>query len=34
MSYPNTPFTKQELIPQEETLELLKQKGELFIGIP
>ncbi|MEL4308671.1 alanine dehydrogenase [Joostella sp. CR20] len=34
MSYSSTPFTKQELIPQEETLELLKQKGELFIGIP
>ncbi|MCX2680797.1 alanine dehydrogenase [Galbibacter sp. EGI 63066] len=34
MAYPNTPFTEQELIPQEETLELLKQKGELFIGIP
>ncbi|WP_224482745.1 alanine dehydrogenase [Robertkochia aurantiaca] len=34
MSYPNSPFTKQELIPQEETLEVLKQKGELFIGLP
>lgn len=34
MSYPNSPFSKQELIPQEETLEVLKKKGELFIGIP
>ncbi|WP_224490539.1 alanine dehydrogenase [Robertkochia flava] len=34
MSYPNSPFSKQELIPQEETLEILKKKGELFIGIP
>ncbi|TRZ45220.1 alanine dehydrogenase [Robertkochia solimangrovi] len=34
MSYPSSPFTKQELIPQEETLEILKQKGQLFIGIP
>lgn len=29
-----TPFTKQQLIPQEETLEVFKKKGELFIGIP
>ncbi|MFI2742603.1 alanine dehydrogenase [Zhouia sp. PK063] len=29
-----TPFSKHELIPKEETLEILKQKGELFIGIP
>lgn len=28
------PFSKQQLLPQEETLEILKQKGELFIGIP
>ena len=34
MSYPSSPFSKQELIPQEETLEVLKKKGELFIGIP
>src|SRR5690606_33702626 len=30
----SSPFSKQQLLPQEETLELLKQKGELFIGIP
>ncbi len=29
-----TPFTKHQLIPQEEKLEIIKQKGELFIGIP
>ncbi|NLP58121.1 alanine dehydrogenase [Lutibacter sp. B1] len=29
-----SPFSKQELIPQEETLEIIKQKGELVIGIP
>jgi alanine dehydrogenase len=29
-----TPFTKQQLIPQEEKLELAKHKSELFIGIP
>jgi alanine dehydrogenase len=29
-----SPFTKQQLIPQEETLEILKNKSELFIGIP
>ncbi len=34
MNQPNSPFSKQQLIPQEETLEVLKQKGELFIGIP
>lgn len=34
MDQPSSPFSKQQLIPQEETLELLKQKGELFIGIP
>lgn len=34
MSYPNSPFSKHELIPQEETLEVVKTKGELFIGIP
>ena len=28
------PFSKQQLLPQEETLEVLKQKGELFIGVP
>ncbi|MBU2938612.1 alanine dehydrogenase [Lacinutrix sp. C3R15] len=34
MSKPLSPFTKQQLIPQEETLEVFKQKGNLFIGIP
>lgn len=29
-----SPFTKAQLLPQEETLEIFKQKGELFIGIP
>lgn len=31
---PISPFTKQQLIPQEETLEIQKQKSALFIGIP
>jgi len=29
-----SPFTKAQLLPQEETLEVLRKKGELFIGIP
>ena len=29
-----SPFTKRQLLPQEETLEIYKRKGELFIGIP
>ncbi|WP_298480114.1 alanine dehydrogenase [uncultured Maribacter sp.] len=29
-----SPFSKDQLLPQEETLEILKQKGELFIGLP
>ncbi|RZJ70095.1 alanine dehydrogenase [Flavobacterium sp.] len=29
-----TPFTKQQLLPQEETLEVTPQKSDLFIGIP
>ena len=29
-----SPFSKQQLLPQEEMLEVLKRKGELFIGIP
>lgn len=32
--HPSTPFTKAQLLPQEETLEIARQKGELFIGIP
>lgn len=34
MSQHSSPFSRQQLLPQEETLEILKQKGELFIGIP
>jgi len=34
MSQSLSPFTKQQLLPQEEMLEVLKTKGELFIGIP
>lgn len=29
-----SPFTKEQLMPQEEKLEIAKQKSELFIGIP
>ncbi len=29
-----TPFTKEQLLPQEEKLEIGKRKSELFIGIP
>ena len=29
-----SPFTKEQLLPQEETLEIYKKKGDLFIGIP
>jgi alanine dehydrogenase len=29
-----TPFTAQQLIPQEEKLELTRRKGALFIGVP
>lgn len=29
-----TPFSKKELIPQEETLEVRKHRSQLFIGIP
>ncbi len=34
MAKPKSPFTKAQLLPQEETLEISRQKGELFIGIP
>jgi len=34
MNQPTSPFSKHQLLPQEETLEILRQKGELFIGIP
>jgi alanine dehydrogenase len=29
-----TPFTKQQLLPQEEKLEVYRHKSELFIGVP
>ncbi|MBY8961624.1 alanine dehydrogenase [Flavobacterium coralii] len=29
-----TPFTKQQLLPQEEKLEVERQRGDLFIGLP
>jgi alanine dehydrogenase len=29
-----SPFTKADLLPQEEKLEVLRQKSDLFIGIP
>lgn len=34
MSQQFSPFSKEELIPQEEKLEITNKKGELFIGIP
>lgn len=34
MSEIKSPFTKEQLLPQEETLEIAKQKGELYIGLP
>ena len=34
MSIIITPFTIQQLLPQEEKLEITRQKSELFIGIP
>ncbi len=34
MSITLTPFTKQQLLPQEEKLEIGKHKKELYIGIP
>src|SRR5690625_234033 len=30
----SSPFTHSELLPQEEMLEIQKQKGQLFLGIP
>jgi alanine dehydrogenase len=29
-----SPFTKEQLLPQEETLEIARHKSQLFIGIP
>ncbi|MBG42912.1 MAG: alanine dehydrogenase [Aequorivita sp.] len=34
MTKPKSPFTRAQLLPQEETLEVSRQRGELFIGIP
>ena len=34
MSKHYSPFSKEELIPKEEMLEVKKQKGTLFIGLP
>ncbi|CAM3394074.1 alanine dehydrogenase [Aequorivita lipolytica] len=34
MSKPKSPFTRAQLLPQEETLEISRQRGELYIGIP
>ena len=34
MSISLSPFTKAQLLPQEETLEIFKKKGDLYIGIP
>ena len=34
MSNIKSPFTKEQLLPQEETLEMTNQKGELYIGLP
>ena len=30
----SSPFTKEQLLPQEEKLEIAKKSGQLFIGIP
>ncbi|WP_203295679.1 alanine dehydrogenase [Luteirhabdus pelagi] len=34
MNQPSSPFTKAQLIPQEEMLEIARQRGDLFIGVP
>ncbi len=34
MNRPKTPFTTSQLLPQEETLEITRTKGELYIGLP
>ena len=34
MSISLSPFTKEQLLPQEEKLEVARHKSELFIGIP
>ena len=34
MDKPISPFTREQLLPKEETLEITKDKSSLFIGIP
>ncbi len=34
MNTSNSPFTKEQLLPQEEMIEVARKKGKLFIGIP
>ena len=34
MASSSSPFTKAQLIPQEETLEISRSKANLYIGIP
>lgn len=34
MNKPISPFTKEQLLPQEEMIEVARKKGKLFIGIP
>ncbi|MHA7059161.1 alanine dehydrogenase [Aquimarina sp. M1] len=34
MDKPTSPFTKEQLLPQEEMIEVARKKGKLFIGIP
>ena len=34
MDQPKTPFSKAQLLPQEEMLEVKRKKGNLFIGLP
>ncbi len=34
MIKPTSPFTREQLLPQEEMIEVARQKGKLYIGIP
>jgi alanine dehydrogenase len=34
MTHPKSPFTKAQLLPQEEKLEITQEKSDLIIGIP
>ncbi len=34
MTTPTSPFTKEQLLPQEEMIEVARKKGKLFIGLP